>query len=194
MTLTLPGSCVQATVLGMMELREFPTFKQHVRDFLVQSNQFADQNNADLFTEEVAAQVRAPIDSLVEGEGVGGGWKSRAGQRTPAYGGGVGAGAVQRGSRWMCGKLANPAPAASSPNLLRTAKHPHHALLTPSAGGGAVQGAGHPLAHFLSTLPPTPHTPHTSTKPLQAEAERSKLAKVPGMLNPYEHDDMNNSD
>jgi len=100
-------------VLGMMELKEFPTFKQHVRDFLVQaspaaplrwlpsvtllavvagewcaactsdflqcaskarlvclpptctstfvlflqSNQFADQNNADLFTEEVAAQV-----------------------------------------------------------------------------------------------------------------------------------------
>jgi exportin-1 len=48
---------LQATVLGMMQLREFPTFKQHVRDFLVQSNQFADQNNADLFTEEVAAQV-----------------------------------------------------------------------------------------------------------------------------------------
>ena len=48
---------MQATVLGMMELHEFPTFRQHVRDFLVQSNSFADQNNADLFTEEVAAQV-----------------------------------------------------------------------------------------------------------------------------------------
>ncbi len=45
----------------MMELREFPTFKQHVRDFLVQSNQFADQNNADLFSEEVAQQVSARL-------------------------------------------------------------------------------------------------------------------------------------
>ena len=31
--------------------------------------------------------------------------------------------------------------------------------------------------------------------PPQAEAERQKLAKVPGMLNPYENnEDMNNSD
>ena len=29
---------LQATVLGMMELKEFPTFKQHVRDFLVQAS------------------------------------------------------------------------------------------------------------------------------------------------------------
>ena len=32
----LPTLRLQATVLGMMELKEFPTFKQHVRDFLVQ--------------------------------------------------------------------------------------------------------------------------------------------------------------
>lgn len=31
-----PAYPLQATVLGMMELKEFPTFKQHVRDFLVQ--------------------------------------------------------------------------------------------------------------------------------------------------------------
>lgn len=47
---------VQATVLGMMELKDFALFKSHLRDFLVQSNQFADQNNADLYAEEVAAQ------------------------------------------------------------------------------------------------------------------------------------------
>jgi hypothetical protein len=63
----------------MMELHEFPTFRQHVRDFLVQSNSFADQNNADLFTEEVAAQVggwgaRCGACMRVVGEGVLGGW------------------------------------------------------------------------------------------------------------------------
>ena len=47
----------QATVLGMLELKELATFKNHLRDFLVQSNQFADQNNADLYAEEVAASV-----------------------------------------------------------------------------------------------------------------------------------------
>eukprot|EP00887_Chlorella_sp_A99_P002494 scaffold10.g2494.t1 len=49
----------QATVLGMFELREFATFKQHLRDFLVQTAQFADQNNADLFAEEAQAQAQA---------------------------------------------------------------------------------------------------------------------------------------
>lgn len=48
---------VDATVLGMMELKEFSTFKQHLRDFLVQSNHFADQNNADLYADEVATAV-----------------------------------------------------------------------------------------------------------------------------------------
>jgi len=46
---------VQATVLGMLELKDSAKFKQHLRDFLVQSNQFADQNNADLYADEVAA-------------------------------------------------------------------------------------------------------------------------------------------
>ena len=50
---------VQATVMGMMELKDFGTLKQHLRDFLVQTNQFADQNNADLYADEVAAAREA---------------------------------------------------------------------------------------------------------------------------------------
>lgn len=60
----LRASQVQATVLGMLELREFATFKQHLRDFLVQANQFADQNNAELYAEEVAAARNAERDKL----------------------------------------------------------------------------------------------------------------------------------
>lgn len=48
---------VSATVLGMLELKDGASFKQHLRDFLVQSNQFADQNNADLYADEVATAV-----------------------------------------------------------------------------------------------------------------------------------------
>lgn len=54
----------------MMQLREFATFKQHVRDFLVQSNQFADQNNADLFTEEVAAQAEVERQKMAKVPGM----------------------------------------------------------------------------------------------------------------------------
>jgi exportin-1 len=48
---------VTATVMGMMELKDLGAFKLHLRDFLVQTKQFADQNNADLYAEEVAAAV-----------------------------------------------------------------------------------------------------------------------------------------
>lgn len=48
---------VAATVAGMMDYKEFGTFKNHLRDFLVQSNQFSDQNNADLYADDVAAAV-----------------------------------------------------------------------------------------------------------------------------------------
>jgi hypothetical protein len=46
----------------MFELKEDSAFKQHLRDFLVQTKSFADKNNADLFAEEAAAQreVRPP--------------------------------------------------------------------------------------------------------------------------------------
>jgi exportin-1 len=48
---------VAATVAGMMDYRDLATFKHHLRDFLVQSNQFSDQNNADLYADDVAAAV-----------------------------------------------------------------------------------------------------------------------------------------
>lgn len=57
---------VQATVLGMMELKEFGSLKQHLRDFLVQSNQFADQNNADLYADEVAAAREAEKERMAK--------------------------------------------------------------------------------------------------------------------------------
>lgn len=40
----------------MFELKDFSAFKHHLRDFLVQTKQFASQDNADLFAEEVAQQ------------------------------------------------------------------------------------------------------------------------------------------
>lgn len=45
---------VQATVLGVMDLQKPEAFREHLRDFLVQTKQFADQNNADLYADEVA--------------------------------------------------------------------------------------------------------------------------------------------
>lgn len=54
MRLTPPPT--QATVAGMFELKDFSAFKHHLRDFLVQTKQFASQDNADLFAEEVAQQ------------------------------------------------------------------------------------------------------------------------------------------
>ena len=50
----------------MFELKEDSAFKQHLRDFLVQTKSFADKNNADLFAEEAAAQreVHLPTYSL----------------------------------------------------------------------------------------------------------------------------------
>jgi exportin-1 len=55
---------VQAAVVGMMELKEISSFKQHLRDFLVQSNKFMDQNNAELYAEEVAAAKKAEIERM----------------------------------------------------------------------------------------------------------------------------------
>jgi exportin-1 len=40
----------------MFELKDFGAFKSALRDFLVQTKQFASQDNADLFAEEAAAQ------------------------------------------------------------------------------------------------------------------------------------------
>jgi hypothetical protein len=54
--------CVlQVCVTGMLELKDFTAFKQHLRDFLVQSKSFVDKDNQELFAEEAAARqmVRA---------------------------------------------------------------------------------------------------------------------------------------
>ena len=40
---------VEACCRGMFALRDFGAFKEHLRDFLVQSKSFASQDNADLF-------------------------------------------------------------------------------------------------------------------------------------------------
>ncbi|KXZ44730.1 hypothetical protein GPECTOR_63g55 [Gonium pectorale] len=48
---------VSACVSGMFEYKDFSAFKHHLRDFLVQTKQFASQDNADLFAEDVEKQV-----------------------------------------------------------------------------------------------------------------------------------------
>jgi exportin-1 len=45
---------VEACVRGMFEYKDFATFKQHLRDFLVQTKAFASQDNAALFADEQA--------------------------------------------------------------------------------------------------------------------------------------------
>ena len=50
---------VVACVSGMFELKDFTAFKHHLRDFLVQTKQFASQDNAELFAEEVEKEVQA---------------------------------------------------------------------------------------------------------------------------------------
>ena len=49
---------------GMFEYTEFSQFKHHLRDFLVQTKQFASQDNAELFAEEVQAQKQVCIDKF----------------------------------------------------------------------------------------------------------------------------------
>ena len=46
----------------MFEYKDFGAFKQHMRDFLVQTKQFADKDNADLFAEETEKQREARAD------------------------------------------------------------------------------------------------------------------------------------
>ena len=58
-----PGT-VDAAVGGMFALREFSPFKEHLRDFLVQTKQFASQDNADLFAEEAARAANVEAERL----------------------------------------------------------------------------------------------------------------------------------
>jgi len=53
----------------MFELRDFSAFKQHARDFLVQTKSFADKDNVELFAEEAAAarEARPPASPAAPG-------------------------------------------------------------------------------------------------------------------------------
>lgn len=57
----------------MFEYKDFGAFKQHARDFLVQTKQFADKDNADLFAEELEkqSQVRCRSGLRIQGYGSG---------------------------------------------------------------------------------------------------------------------------
>lgn len=50
----------------MLELQDNAAFKDHLRDFLVQTKSFSSQDNADLFADEAAAAREVgPIASCV---------------------------------------------------------------------------------------------------------------------------------
>jgi exportin-1 len=50
---------VQHVVARMFELSDFTEFKNHCRDFLVQTKEFGSTNNEELFAEEAAAAAAA---------------------------------------------------------------------------------------------------------------------------------------
>jgi exportin-1 len=54
---------VSACTSGMFELKDFSAFKHHLRDFLIQTKQFASQDNADLFADELEKEVVAARDT-----------------------------------------------------------------------------------------------------------------------------------
>ena len=49
----------------MFQLKDDAAFKQHLRDFLVQTKSFADKNNVDLYAEEAAQQRE--VSAYLEG-------------------------------------------------------------------------------------------------------------------------------
>ncbi|DBA80101.1 hypothetical protein WJX79_000920 [Trebouxia sp. C0005] len=55
---------LQACVAGMFELQDNTAFKDHLRDFLVQTKSFSSQDNADLFADEAAAAREAERQRL----------------------------------------------------------------------------------------------------------------------------------
>ena len=55
---------VEACCRGMFALRDFGAFKEHLRDFLVQTKSFASQDNADLFAEEATRAAEAEAARL----------------------------------------------------------------------------------------------------------------------------------
>ena len=57
--------CVQACVAGMFELQDHAAFKDHLRDFLVQTKSFSSQDNADLFADEAAAAREVCLQGII---------------------------------------------------------------------------------------------------------------------------------
>eukprot|EP00884_Botryococcus_braunii_P004854 jgi/Botrbrau1/1436/Bobra.0063s0127.1 len=57
---------VEVCVSGMLELKDASAFKQHLRDFLVQSKSFVDKDNQELFAEEAAARQAAERQRLAQ--------------------------------------------------------------------------------------------------------------------------------
>ena len=49
----LTAKQMDACVIGMLDFTDFTVFKNHLRDFLVQTKQFALSDNADLYAEDV---------------------------------------------------------------------------------------------------------------------------------------------
>ena len=69
---------VEAVVGGMFDLRkDYGSFKNHLRDFLVQSKEFATADNAELYAEEIAAarenekQRLSTISGMVKSDQIG---------------------------------------------------------------------------------------------------------------------------
>lgn len=62
-----PACIWQACVQGMFTVKDFSAFKQHLRDFLVQTKAFATQDNTALFADEQVQlkQASAVLDFLV---------------------------------------------------------------------------------------------------------------------------------
>lgn len=61
---------IQACVEGMCEIREYQAFKQHIRDFLVQSRVFSDADNAELYA--AAVKDHAILDPITAAKAAGG--------------------------------------------------------------------------------------------------------------------------
>ena len=91
---------VEACCRGMFALRDFGAFKEHLRDFLVQTKSFASQDNADLFAEEAgrAAEAEAARLAAIPGMAnphtgavaIGGPGAAGVGSNGAAAGGGMG--------------------------------------------------------------------------------------------------------
>lgn len=58
---------MQASVRGMLELREFTAFKNHMRDLLVQTKAFASQADADALANEALRNAQEARKAAIPG-------------------------------------------------------------------------------------------------------------------------------